>query len=47
MAKDAPESLNETVAFAIALDVLIGEETDERLAGGKPSYTVHRATSLE
>jgi hypothetical protein len=47
MAKDAPEGLNETVAFAIAFEVLIGKETDERLASGKPSYTIHRATSLE
>jgi hypothetical protein len=35
------------MAFTIAFEVLIGEETDQRLAGGKSSYTIHGATSLE
>src|ERR1700719_345111 len=47
MTKDAPERLNEAMAFTIAFEVLIGQETDQRLAGGKPSYTIHGATSLE
>jgi len=47
VAKDAPEPLNEAVTFAIALQILVGDESDEGLSSGKPSYTIDRATSLE
>jgi hypothetical protein len=44
--KDSPEPLDKAMSLAIALDVLVCDEADKGLAGGKTGYAIHSMTSL-